>query len=129
LVKITCESGNTQIEKMLNHASRENGRRKVQGMVFVSDAMEEDSATLYAIARELGQRGVPVFLFQEGGSSKVNVFGEIARLTKGAHYHFAPGADGELADLLRVAAYAAGGRQALQANLSAGAMKLLQHLK
>jgi hypothetical protein len=44
---------------------------------------------------------VPVFLFQEGGSSKVNVFGEIARLTKGAHYHFAPGADGELADLLR----------------------------
>ena len=129
-MKITCESGNTQIEKILNHALRENGRQKVQALVFVGDAMEEDRAALYAIARELGQRGVPVFLFQEADDPKASqTFGEIARLTGGAHCHFSPGAARELAELLRaVAAYAAGGREALLPNKTAAASKLLLQL-
>jgi hypothetical protein len=128
MAKIDCRAGVTQIDKVLRHAQKENARQKVQALVFVGDAMEESAPDLYAIARELG---LPIFLFQEGDSSNVTVvFQEIARLTKGAHCHFTPGAASELAELLRaVAMYAAGGRQALLTSRSAGAVKLLQQLK
>jgi len=128
MAEIYCRSGNTQIEKVLSHARRENACQKVSALVFVGDAMEEQEGVLFAIARELG---LPVFLFQEGDSPIVSrVFAEIARLTKGAHCSFTPGAARELAELLRaVAAYAAGGRQALVASQSAGAVKLLQQLR
>jgi hypothetical protein len=128
--EVHCVTGFTQIEKVLAHALRENQRRKIQTLVFVGDAMEEREETLFAIARELGQHGVPVFLFQEGDHPNVSrVFAEIAKLTKGAHCHFTAGAARELADLLRaVAAYAAGGRDALSANKTAAAAKLLLQL-
>jgi hypothetical protein len=51
MATITCISGNTQIEKVLSHALRENRRRKVQAVVFVGDALEEQPAALFAIAR------------------------------------------------------------------------------
>jgi hypothetical protein len=128
MAEIDCRSGNTQIEKVLSHARRENACQKVSMLVFVGDAMEEQEGVLFAIARELG---LPVCLFQEGDSPIVSrVFAEIARLTKGAYCSFTPGAARELAELLRaVAAYAAGGRQALVASQSAGAVKLLQQLR
>jgi hypothetical protein len=128
MAEIDCRSGNTQIEKVLSHARRENACQKVSMLVFVGDAMEEWEGVLFAIARELG---LPVCLFQEGDNPIVSrVFAEIARLTQGAHCTFAPGAARELAELLRaVAAYAAGGRQALVASQSAGAVKLLQQLR
>src|SRR6478752_1629100 len=68
-----------------------------------------------------------IFMFQECDHPDASrVFGEIARLTKGAHCHFTGGAARELADLLRaVAAYAAGGRDALLANKTTAAAKLL----
>jgi hypothetical protein len=95
--------------------------------VFVGDAMEEEPADLYARARELG---APVFAFEEGDDPAVTtVFREIARLTNGAHCSFTPGAARELAELLRaVAAYATGGREALLANKSGAAAKLLLQL-
>jgi hypothetical protein len=56
-------------------------------------------------------------------------FREIARLTNGAHCSFTPGAARELSELLRaVAAYAGGGRDALLANKTAAAAKLLLQL-
>jgi hypothetical protein len=127
MAAISCVSGSTQLEEVLAHALRENDRCKVQALVFVGDALEEDPGTLLAIARQLGQRGVPVFLFREGDHPEVSrVFAEIARLTKGAHCSFTPGAAKELSELLRaVAAYAAGGRAALLTNQNAGAVKLL----
>jgi hypothetical protein len=39
--RIDCRGGQTQIGKVLSHARQEYGRRKVQAMVFVGDAMEE----------------------------------------------------------------------------------------
>jgi hypothetical protein len=105
-----------------------NARQKVQALVFVGDAMEETPADLYAAAREVG---VPVFLFQEGDDpAATEVFKEIARLTKGAHCGFDPGAADQLRDLLRaVAAFATGGLRALSARGDAGSVKLLQQLK
>jgi len=116
---------------VLSHALRECEQQKVHALAFVGDAMEESIDQLCKIAGELGMRGIRVFLFQEGvDAAATSAFREIARLTKGAHCHFSPGAPQELAELLRaVAAYAAGGLKALSASQSAGAVKLLQQLK
>jgi len=78
--------------------------------------------------------GLPVFLFQEGDDpDATRTFREIARVTKGAHCRFDPGAARELGQLLRaVAAYAAGDLKALNdlsARRNAGAVKLLQQLR
>ena len=121
--QVECQAGGTQIGKVLTHTRKENLRQKVHAVVFVGDCVEERDSDLYSIARQLG---VPVFLFQEGDNPDASrVFAEIARLTKGEHCHFTPGAARELADLLRaVAAYAAGGRDAFLANKTAAATKL-----
>jgi hypothetical protein len=131
--RIDCRGGHTQIGKILAHARRETERAKVQALVFIGDAMEEALDSLAAAAGELGLRGVPVFLFQEGGDPVAEqAFREIARLTRGAYCRFDAGAAHQLAELLRaVAVYAAGGLKAL-ADLSARrgtATLLLEQLK
>src|SRR4029077_6805543 len=60
---IRCESGATQIARMLNHIKKENARKKVNAAVFVGDAVEEVPQKLYDAAAVLN---VPLFLFQEG---------------------------------------------------------------
>jgi hypothetical protein len=112
--KIDCRGGRTQIGRVLAHARAENARHKISALVFVGDAMEEIPADLYAAARDLS---FPAFLFQEGDDPEATrTFREIARLTKGAHCRFDPGAADQLRDLLRaVAVYAAGGLKALSA--------------
>ena len=132
--RIDCRGGHTQIGKVLNHARRENDRRKVAVLVFIGDAMEESLDDLCAAAGELGLRNVKAFMFQEGYDPvSERAFREIARLTGGAFCRFAPGAAHELAELLRAAAaYAAGGMKALadlKARRSTGAVKLLEQLK
>jgi hypothetical protein len=127
MLHVRCQAGYTQIGKILSHTRRENSRHKVDALVLVADSVEEKDTDLFALARELG---CPAFLFQENDRAAVaKVFCEIARVTGGAHCHFAPGAAQELAELLRaVAAYATGGRQALLANKTAAAAKLLLQL-
>ena len=129
--RIKCRMGHTQVGKILAHAKRETQILKVQALVFVGDAMEEDPDTLSIDADELGRLGVPAFMFQEGSSREVeHVFREIARLTHGAYCRFDPGAARQLAELLRaVAVYVAGGVTALAARRDASAIKLLGQLK
>ena len=126
-----CRSGHTQLGKVLAHAKRETELLKVQALVFVGDAMEENPDDLAQDAAALGRAGVPAFMFQEGNNREVErVFREIARLTHGAYCRFDPGAARQLAELLRaVAAYAAGGMTALAARRDAGAVKLLSQMK
>src|SRR5262249_2999976 len=117
----------------LAHARRETERAKVQALVFIGDAMEEALDSLAAAAGELGLRGVPVFLFQEGGDPVAEqAFREMARLTRGAYCRFDAGPAHQLAGLPRaVRVYAAGGLKAL-ADLSARrgtATLLLEQLK
>jgi hypothetical protein len=131
--RIDCRGGHTQIAKVLHHARKENEAERVQALVYVGDAMEEKVDDLCAYAGDLGLRGVPVFMFQEGNDPVAeNAFREVARLSRGAYCRFDTGAAHELGELLRaVAAYAAGGMKALNA-LSArdrGAQKLLAQLK
>jgi hypothetical protein len=113
---IRCLGGFTQIRKVLAHARRESEKKKINALVYVGDCMEEEIDHLAALAGELGILGVPVFMFQEGRDQKAETaFREITRLTKGAYCRFDAGSAAQLRELLRaVAAYAAGGRAALE---------------
>ena len=115
MTSVRCLGGQTQIEKVLKHVMRESRKKKVDAVVFVGDAMEEDIDRLCHQAGELGLLGVPVFVFHEGGDPLVrNAFQQIARLSGGAYCAFDSGSAKQLRDLLSaVAVYAAGGRRAL----------------
>ncbi|ABE63212.1 conserved hypothetical protein [Nitrobacter hamburgensis X14] len=130
---IDCRGGNTQIGKVLSHARSEAVASGIKAVVFVGDAMEESVDSLCATAGELGLLKVPVFMFQEGHDAIAEPgFREIARLTGGAWCRFDPGAAAQLRELLRAAAaYAAGGREALQrlSTTAAGATRLLGQMK
>ena len=127
---IQVRGGNTQIGKVLTHARKETGKRKVNVLVFVGDAQEEAIDDLAAKAGELGLLGVRLFIFQEGRDPTVERgFRELARLSGGAYGRFDPNAAGQLAQLLRAAAvYAAGGLKALQKSGS-GARLLIEQLR
>ncbi len=132
--RISCQGGHTQIDKVLSHTRNESDRAKVQALVYVGDAMEEAIDDLAASAGELGLKGIPAFMFQEGHDPVAErAFREIARLTRGAYCRFDLSAAGELGELLRAAAvYAAGGVKALadlSARRSAGAQKLLAQMR
>jgi hypothetical protein len=113
---VFCLGGNTQIEKVLRHALEEARAGKVDALVFVGDCMEEHVDRLCNLAGELGILGVPAFLFQEGNDPTAEkAFGQIAKLSGGAHCRFDAGSARQLRDLLSaVAVYAAGGRRALE---------------
>jgi hypothetical protein len=131
--KIDCRGGHTQIGRVLADARREAIASGVRAVVFVGDAMEEAADELCAKAGEPGMLKVPVFVFQEGVDPIAEqTFREIARLSGGAWCRFDPGAAAQLRELLRAAAaYAAGGRQALQrlAATGGGAALLLGQMR
>ncbi|MEL0113471.1 MAG: hypothetical protein VW835_17200 [Rickettsiales bacterium] len=112
---VRCRGGQTQISKILDHAKRETEKHRVNALVFVGDALEEDIDRVCHKAGELGLLGVPMFLFHEGGDPIAERgFRELARLTGGAYCPFDAGSARQLKDLLSaVAVYAAGGRKAL----------------
>lgn len=135
MTTVTCMGGYTQIAKVLSHARQETEKKRVNALVYVGDAMEEEIDELAGRAGELALHGVPVFLFQEGADAKVTrAFEEIARLTKGATCRFDAGSAAQLRELLSaVAVYAAGGRKALEQLGSRtggrGAQLLLEQMK
>ncbi len=127
---IYCQAGATQLEKILRHAVQENERRKVRGLVFIGDAMEENLDVLANLAGKLGMLNVPLFIFQERGDPTVRqAFQELCRLSGGAYSQFDAASAHQLRDLLRaVAVYAAGGLKALQnfSRSSGQSVKLLE---
>lgn len=126
---VMCRAGETQIARVLRHAQKQATEGRVHALVFVGDACEESLDELAGIAGELGLRGVKAFLFREGGDPKAaQAFARIAELTGGAHCRFDAASPDQLRQLLgAVAAYAAGGRQALLAAAggSGGPVRLL----
>ena len=115
MTRVFCLAGHTQIGKVLKQAIKETKARKVNALVFVGDALEEDVDKLGHLAGQLGILGVPCFMFHEGGDAiAANAFRQIARLTGGAFCPFDANAPQQLRDLLAaVAVFAAGGRKAL----------------
>ena len=115
MTQVDCRGGHTQIRRVLKHVRKEAENAKVNAVVYVGDAMEENVDRLCNDAGELGLLGVPVFMFQEGADPIAETaFREIARLTSGAYCRFDSASAQQLRDLLSaVAVYAAGGRKAL----------------
>ena len=127
---VACLAGRTQIGRVLRHALAETRTARVAALVFVGDAIEEELDDLGASAGELGLLGVRGFFFHEGRDPAArNGFEQLAKLTGGACCAFDAGSGDELRRLLgAVAAYAAGGREALLAYAGAaprGAVALL----
>jgi len=112
---VSCLGGETQIERVLDHALAESRKRCVHALVFVGDAMEENADRLCRLAGELGLVGTPVFVFHEGGDPRAaSAFRQIAKLSKGAYLSFDLASADRLKELLAaVAVYAAGGYRAL----------------
>lgn len=128
--KIACQGGTTQISRILSHALKEAKRQKVQALVFIGDAMEENVDELAGTAAALGMNGTPVFLFQEGHDGAAQAaFKEIARLSRGAWFRFDQSSPEVLAGLLSaVAVYASGELTALEASEREADRLLQQHL-
>jgi hypothetical protein len=126
---VMCRAGETQIGRVLRHAAREAKAKRVHALVFVGDCCEENIDGLGRLAGELGLLGCRAFVFQEGADPQATrAFRDIAKLTGGAHCRFDASSPDELRQLLgAVAAYAAGGRQALLASAArgSGAVKLI----
>ncbi|MFO1069615.1 MAG: VWA domain-containing protein [Geminicoccaceae bacterium] len=127
---VTCAAGHTQIARVLRHALKQAQERRLHAVVFVGDCCEESIDELGHLAGQLGLQGVKAFMFREGSDADAErAFAEVARLTGGAHCRFDASAPDELRQLLgAVAAFAAGGRQALLAaagKASAGPVRLL----
>ena len=131
MLGIQCQGGQTQIEKILNHACRETAVEKVSALVFIGDALEENIDLLCQRAGELGLKGVRCFFFQEGHDvAAENGFREMARLTGGAYFRLGPDSAKQLAELLSaVAMYAKGGLKALSSSTKNQARLLLQQMK
>jgi len=128
---VGCVGGLTQIERVLRHTVAEHDRRQVSALVFVGDCMEEDPDVVCGAAGELGLRGAPAFVFQDGFEPAAErVFRQIARLTRGAYCRLDASSAQQLRDLLSaVAAFAAGGRRALEdfERRRGGAVRQLTH--
>jgi hypothetical protein len=127
---VACLGGQTQILRTLKHALAETQKERVNAMVFIGDALEEDVDPVCHVAGELGLRGTPVFVFQEGHNPiAANAFAQVAKLSGGAHAPFDAASATALADLLRaVAVYAAGGRRALAALAGPAARRIAGQL-
>jgi hypothetical protein len=112
---VFCLAGQTKVRRVLQHVVRETDKKRVAALVFVGDCFEENLDEVGQIAGELGLKGVRGFFFQEGHNPEAErAFRHLAKLTDGAHCRFDANSPQQLRDLLgAVAAYAAGGRQAL----------------
>lgn len=133
MARIDCRAGRTQLGRVLGHVLATAREARIHAMIYVGDALEEPIDDLAGLAGEIALLGTRAFMFQEGRDPSVaRAFGEIARLTGGAHLQFGSGSAHDLGALLRaVAAYAAGGLDALSA-LGPGdraAAALLSHLR
>jgi len=131
MTKIDCRGGQTQIGKVLSHALKQAQHSRIGALVYIGDAMEENVDALAAKAGELGLRGVPVFIFQEGADPAAETaFREIARLTRGGWFRFDRNAADRLARLLSaVAVFATGGLAALEARGRPEDRLMIEHMK
>ena len=127
MTAIRCLGGQTQIGAVLRHALAENKRHKINALVLVGDAFEENPDQVAHHAGQLGLVGVPVFAFQEGDDPvAARAFHQFAELTRGAHLPFDPKSASVLKELLgAVAQFAVGGVPAVKARAETAGARLL----
>jgi hypothetical protein len=128
--QIECWGGATQIGRVLTHALSETEKAPVQALVFIGDAMEGDHVDeLARLAGELGARGVPIFVYQEGRDPVVRkAFRLLALKSGGEYFELNPETEGAVEQLTEqlgaVARLAMGDTEALDRLDSAGTVAL-----
>ena len=129
--KVSCMAGHTQIHRVFKHGLAECREKPVQALVFIGDCVEESVDQLGNLAGQARLLGLPIFIFQEGYDVEASLaFAQIAKLSGGAHCRFDESSASQLGDLLNaVAAYAAGGKEALQRLQGQGSTKAGQLLE
>src|SRR3546814_1121405 len=78
---VTCLGGQTQIGRVLSHVRGETDRGKVDAVIFVGDAFEEDIDAVCHAAGELGVLGVPVFVFHERSEEHTSELQSLMRIS------------------------------------------------
>jgi len=113
MTAVRCLAGHTQIARVLRQALND---QKLNAVVFIGDAMEEDMNELRELAGQLGLLGRPVFVFHEGYDPVArSAFQDITRLSHGAYAPFDLNSPHQLRELLgAVAVFACGGYAALK---------------
>jgi len=117
MLGLACESGATQIARLMQMVL---GEDKLSGFVFVGDHCEDNSRELEDLARRLGRKAIPVFIFHECADHDRRalkakpIFKRMAELSGGAYVEFKPTSAMALKEMLSgVAAFAAGGKEGL----------------
>ena len=130
MTRVGCRAGATQIGRLLDHAWQQTRSRHVDAVVFVGDCLEEQAPPLYERAGRLAMLRTPLFVFHEGHDPVAGpVFRELCRISGGACLPFDAASPAQLRALLRgVAAWAAGGREALAALAGQPGQGLLERL-
>ena len=59
MTTVTCLAGETQLRKVVKHAVKEYRKRRVNALVFIGDAFEEDVDRVGGMAGEMGLLGLP----------------------------------------------------------------------
>jgi hypothetical protein len=131
MAEVRCKTGETQILKALQHVRDERRRQPVNAVIYIGDMIDGEADSEVALCDVVGGLNVPCFVFQEGDDPHATpIFQAMARLSRGAHFRFRPGAERELADALRaVAMFAVGGLTALENMKSEVAVKLLGQIR
>ena len=119
MLGLSCESGMTQIARLLHLVLAE--KENISAVVYVGDHCEDDSAELVRLAKSLGQRAMPLFIFHECAdhderSLKAKpVFKRMAEASGGQYVEFKPDSGATLREMLTsVAAVSAGGVEGLE---------------
>ena len=117
--RLSCEAGYTQIARLLRVALAE--KEKVSGVVLVLDHCEDDADELLDLARTLGERSMPLYVFHECADySKRSLkakplFKRMAETSGGVYVEFKPDSGAVLREMLStVAAFTAGGSEGVR---------------
>jgi hypothetical protein len=103
--RLSCEAGETQIGRSLRYVL-EQEKEPVSGIVFIGEHCEEDPEQLAQLARALGEKRIPIFVFhecQDNNQRAVNakpVFKRIADASNGIYAEFEPESGLVLRELL-----------------------------
>jgi hypothetical protein len=118
MVTLCCESGETQIARLLRAAFAEE--KKISGVVFVGDHCEDNAAELRDLAQAFGERSIPLFMFHECDDDERSleakpIFKCMAEASGGVYVEFRPDSGVVLREMLsNVAALAAAGTEGVR---------------
>ncbi len=117
--ELSCVGGDTQIAKLLRVALAEP--EEISGMVFIGDDCEEKTDVLFDLARKLGRKSVPLFIFHECiGKCEYTQrakpsFRKMAKLSGGAYMEFKPDSGTVLREALTsLAAFSVAGPEGMR---------------